>query len=439
MPVRPGALDFAHHNPTPGWVFRADRGAVGHFAHIENALYLYLWTGDLQARELWYAWLSQMRVAGRQFTACDRETHTHFVRCHLAAVHANDATYDAEATRLARLLISKPAAEHKELLYHPLWPYYAWQRLGKEAEPWIVAAADWLGPTSGNSDLVVAAIAYWITGKREYLTRKFSSLIGWVDGYFRDPAGGALDWIGQCTGRTGDNYAPNGWPIFKRACLDAGLTDADVPRFVADNSYPLAGKLAIITGADISRGMVRYLSYQGDTNGGRLRALDAADKRLAELIFEGPWGSNRAAAPFDFASLQPPASSLALPVTRIQALAYQQLLGPLTDDPTEAVQIEPGKPYELGRARGVLEFQSATAEVTLECLAEHVTFYNEQGQPALGLFAGYHGAASAASLQRSSPSPQPPAPSLYLDARGPQYLRWRFTCTAGGRWKALRE
>jgi hypothetical protein len=421
MSVRPGAIEFAHHNAAPGWVFRGDMGTVGHFAHIENALYLYLWTGDLHARAVWFDWLLAVKAARTQFTACDRETHTHFVRCHLAAVHANDAAFDAEAKRLAKLLLQKPLAQHSAGLYHPLWPYYLWQTLRKEAERWLVEAADWSAPIAGTSDLALASIAYWITGKREYLTAKLPALVSWSHGYFRDP-GGPLDWHGQCTGRTGDGYAPNQFPIFKRAMIDAGLDDSDLPAHVAENSYPLSGNLTTITGCDLSCGTVRYLSYQGDTHGGRLRAVNAQGKRIEELAFEGPWKSNRARAEYSFTSR---------PVTRIQALAYEQLLGPLSDDPSEAVLLEAGKTYELGRSRAILETQG---EVTIEPVREHVTFYDEQGRPILGIWSGLHKPVAISNTKLRTSTGR-----FYFDARGGEYARWRFTCSADGVWRVVRK
>jgi hypothetical protein len=335
-------------------------------------------------------------------------------------VHANDSTFDAESKRLAKALLQKPLAQHAEGLYHPLWPYYLWQLSGKAAERWLVEAAEWAAPTAGVSDLTLAAIAYWITGKREYLTAKLPALVSWSQGYFRDP-GGPLDWHGQCTGRTGDGYAPNQFPMFKRAMIDAGMSDRDLPTHVADNSYPLAGNLATITGRDLSRGRVRYVSYQGDTHGGRLRALDRNGKRIEELTFEGPWKSSRARAEYAFSSPG---------VSCIQALAYEQLLGPLSDDPSEAVTLEAGKAYELGRCRAILE---TSGEVTIEPVREHVTFYDETNQPILGIWQGLHKPSEISGTRMRASTDR-----YYLNPRGGEYARWRFVPSADGVWRALR-
>lgn len=423
MPLQPGTFEFAHKGTEPGWCFRSDSGGTGHWAHIENAIYLYRSTGDLQAREISLNWL---KAKVHRTPAYNRDTHTHFVRLWLTWLHSSDPWYKTEAIALAKFLISKPLAEQESPLYHPNWPYYVWQvatidpRFGDPSlkpavEKWIVEAADQM-TTAGLSRLTVSACAYWITKDANYLTRELQEIVDWSCGYLRAP-GTRYHMLGMQPGRTGDGYVPNQWPIFRRALIDAG--SPPLPAVPSVNTIPLhraGGRSGTVMalGADLRNGLCRFRAgpFGGDTHGGAVyRIVDGM--RSGRVLLEGPYRSGQGEAPFTFNDA----------TAQLEVLAYEQVLGPLTADETERYKLTPGVKYDMGTARGTLE---TTGTATVESRVGPVTFYRKDGTPWNWAWAGL----SKRGFSFTGGG--------YLEARCRSTSAWTLTVTQPGIWRPAR-
>ncbi len=251
--------------------------------------------------------------------------------------------------------------------------------------------------------------------------------MNWRDSFYRSP-GTSWDWVGFCPGRTGDTVSAQ-WPLYKRALIDAGVTDDDVPTHSAINTYPMEdGRFVNLVGKNLQAGTASFISTGGDTQGGTIREMKAGES-VGDQALGGPFGANNGTQSYDFGHSVTSAmvacfrtQSWPEPDTSDACLA-EQVLAPVSNDSSERVVIKAGAENWLGKCRGRL---TTTGKVTIKPLREYVTFFgNDSVRRSI-----WEGKDVEFSFDVKR--------SIVLDARCRLYARWLFIAENDGTWEYLR-
>lgn len=431
MPTDGTKIDFRHKDTGKlGWENKQGSGLTGHHTYMmENVIRLMgLYPGSRPSQIFKY-WDSHIKATFSNTKdvkqrALDRNTHALFVQVWMAYCYTGDDYYRQLSLALAHHLTQVPLSQHKTQLNDPLWPHTLSEVLGRGADVWIVEAADW-ATDAGQYGLTLSGLAWLITKINHYLQRNAQTLWDYSTGYLRVP-GLAHDWIGQEVGRTGEVFSTQ-WPFYRWVLGQAGSSSAFIAKRPSLNSIPLSrdpvggtgGGLVIMTGSNLNDCAMHYRSWIGDTYGGTLTPQTPA---ATMVQFPGPYGSHDG-----WATKEKYPDKLPLrgaPITKMLLMAYQQLGGPLTQDPTESYQLEANKWYELSSCYAWLLTGSSFMQV--KPLGEHITIYDGLGKPILGMMPGL----GLSNIHILSLLPN----KTLIDARGPQYARWAFKLDKPGIW-----